>query len=376
MGGQQSALLELAGFLEVGGGARLITLCGPTAAARLALTCEVLASARAPWASWEALQQGLAAFAAEAELELTASSSWSTASSSSSTGLLNPEALTAALPAAGHRDLLPEPQLLAAMCRICSAEGQGPTAADAAAALDELCIQLAYGADPRPLLLWARALRKPGLTSLLQRASAREATDNGPALEAAVTPCSVDEFYEDILKANVAGVVRHLATGIAPDVSGPRMLNSDPGCCRWSPLAAAAHNAGRMKNAACVVAVLLAARAKADAFCTGPCGWTALMRAAVSNAPDVCKVLVMAHADPRHRHTDGSTALDMAGKEAARAIREARELRNALRTPEADEVRTSSTGSAGRGRGRGGRAPNLAALGYAGRGKPLPKARK
>jgi len=285
--------------------------------------------------------------------------------------------------------LLPDPALLAALCRICGATSLCARASEAAVGLDELCLVLVRGADPEPLILWARALRRPGLSSLLERAaSSRKAvalTEIGAVVPRAkavlsqpITPGSAEDLFEQILQVNFVGVLRLLASGVALDVVGPAMFNGDPGCCKWCPLSAAAHSAGRYQNAACLVALLLAARARADVPCPGPCRWTPLMWAAQANNPEVCRMLILAHADPRCKHAgNGSTALDMANKETARAIMEAREQKcqNTLQ----DEAASASCVRAGRaiGRGRGsGRSPNLNALGYAGRGKPSPKARR
>lgn len=385
---------DLLGFLETGGGARLVTYAGPTAPTRLALTCQDLASARAPWVSWEALKYGCAELAAQAELESTCDRKGEDESS----GPFNAEELIAAL--SGQPDLLPERELLRALCRICGPYGQGSSAAEVAIGLDELCIALTNGRNPKPLLLWSRALRKPGLSALLERIDAQAGsctTDSQPSpcttdaqaspctierpspcsVEERPSPCSIEDLFEAILsgKSKFSLVLQLLATGVDLNTPGPKMLNGDPGCCHWNVLAAAAHNSSRAGNAIYVVALLLAARVNADACCIGPCRWSPLMHAAQANSPQVCKMLVMTQADPRKKHAgNGNTALDMANKETARAIKEAQEQRNVKLSLQGDhssidDVQQQAQASRkGRGRGRG-YSPNLAALTFAGRGK-------
>jgi len=146
-------------------------------------------------------------------------------------------------------------------------------------------------------------------------------------------PCdrSADQLFEAISRGSVGGLVCSLADSAPLRADGPAILGSDPGCCRWNPLAAAASSAARCRLGTLNVALLLAARADANMTCSGPCCWTPLMRAASSGtaAAEACRLLVLAGADVRQRHaTTGATALELGNREITRAIRKARDERN------------------------------------------------
>ena len=113
-----------------------------------------------------------------------------------------------------------------------------------------------------------------------------------------------DDFFEDLLDGRLPRVIFHLAQGVNVEATGPAIHRNDVGCCKWTPLAAAADIAARRTQGPVISNVLLAARADVNRTCPGPCGWTPLMRAALSGAPaeSTLKLLVQAGADVRMRH--------------------------------------------------------------------------
>lgn len=121
-----------------------------------------------------------------------------------------------------------------------------------------------------------------------------------------------DDFFEDLLDGRLPRVIFHLAQGVNVEATGPAIHRNDVGCCKWTPLAAAADIAARRTQGLVISNVLLAARADVNRTCPGPCGWTPLMRAALSGAPaeSTLKLLVQAGADVRMRHEklDGAFA--------------------------------------------------------------------
>eukprot|EP00930_Biecheleria_cincta_P004214 TRINITY_DN105112_c0_g1_i1.p1 TRINITY_DN105112_c0_g1~~TRINITY_DN105112_c0_g1_i1.p1 ORF type:complete len:373 (-),score=73.61 TRINITY_DN105112_c0_g1_i1:34-1152(-) len=305
-------------LVQFDGGERIIGFSGPTASARLACSARLLAESL-PWSALHAVLAALPAVATRAaELPQTA--------------LLKPEGLTAAAGSEVAQGLFPEPRVMHILCRLCA----GTAVADS---LDELCRLLAHGLDPGPAARWARVLRLPGVGSLLERASPAPApteTSESPAptdalTEASKSPAADAELFAAIFKSSLSEAVRAISEGASLESAGDRMLNGDPGCCRWSPIAAAGFISARRGHGEQMVALLLAARADADAVCEGPCGWTPLMWTARAGraAAAACRLLVLAGADVR-RKSGGQTALEMGDKENARSIRDARDERAAM----------------------------------------------
>lgn len=301
MGAASAGSLVL-GLVEAeGAGLKAVGLCGPVAATRLACSSK----------SWSLALPSAAVRAACTGLSPTGAAGGA--------ALLNAEELAAAVP----QEMRPDRRVLRSLCRLTAG---GPAGV---AALDEVFILLAQGLDPGPAALWARALHREGVARLLENAPVALMLGRAAASAQAPPPPSSDDFFEAVLDANLPATIRCLAAGLPLDAEGPRMLGEDPGCCRWSLLAAAAQASSRRGNGHVVVAFLLAARAEASAPCPGPCGWTPLMRAAKAGAAaaEACRLLVMAGADVRQRNAEGNTALDLGDKAAARAIRDARDLR-------------------------------------------------
>ena len=118
-------------------------------------------------------------------------------------------------------------------------------------------------------------------------------------------PADEEAFFEELLDGRLVSVLRHLARGAGAEATGPRMHRGDVGCCRWTPLAAAADVAGRRKQGGLIASLLLLARADVNRCCPGPCGWTPLMRAALGGDAATMRLLVEHQADLRRRHEDG-----------------------------------------------------------------------
>lgn len=222
--------------------------------------------------------------------------------------------------------------------------------------LDEIYRLLTHGESAGRAALWARALKRHAASELLQMWAPLPsllqvaAPDRGTS-----TSCTSEAFkevfFDALLKANVAATVLHLATGAILDCVGPKILGIDPGCCCWSPLAAACSSSAHRECGVTLAKILILAKADVNATCPGPCGWTPLMRAAYAGSPATCRLLVLAGADVRPRLASSrETALDMAKDVAnARAIRAARDERAAMRI--VSEAQTSRSKGTGRGVG-------------------------
>jgi len=329
--GAAGAGWHVIGLLEVEGGQRSIGFLGPAAAARVAQSCQVMAFVMTPESVRQVcLSLGAAASAPGQEQNAGGGGGlWF---------LPSADTLVAGVPL----PFRPELRILRALLRIArstssgSGSGTAASAPRALASLDEIYALVAQGVDPGPAALWARALGRQGLARLLERAPVtlllEGAAGRGSTALDVGEEVTVEDFFKATLDANVAGVVRCLAAGMPLQTAGPPVLGTDPGCCRWSALAAAAHASSYRSQAPAVVALLLAARADADAPCAGPCGWTPLMHAARAggSAAEACRLLVLAGADIRRRHAGtGETALDMGDSATSRAIREARDQRAA-----------------------------------------------
>ena len=163
--------------------------------------------------------------------------------------------------------------------------------------------------------VWAAAFQKPCLARVLLRLSGEVRLS--PSLRRFVRVLyeqspNEDDFFEDLLDGRLPRVIFHLAQGVNVEATGPAIHRNDVGCCKWTPLAAAADIAARRTQGLVISNVLLAARADVNRPCPGPCGWTPLMRAALSGAPaeSTLKLLVQAGADVRMRHEklDGAFA--------------------------------------------------------------------
>eukprot|EP00928_Gymnodinium_smaydae_P056765 TRINITY_DN40092_c0_g1_i2.p1 TRINITY_DN40092_c0_g1~~TRINITY_DN40092_c0_g1_i2.p1 ORF type:complete len:367 (-),score=33.38 TRINITY_DN40092_c0_g1_i2:360-1460(-) len=314
----------LVSLVEFDGGERMIGFCHALAVARLARASTLLAHAL----KWETTQSVIAA------LPMSQSTTDAVESRNAVTAGLRSESLIAAAGTDVARGLVPEPSVLSILCRLSERSTVGAQASDG---LDQLCQFLAQGLDPGPTAAsWARALRCFGVADLLERHCEKQFGRSIPDRQPAG---SSDALFDAIFDGSLCRVVNELAEGASLQASGAAMLNGDPGCCRWSPLAAACHVSSRRRHGAEMVALLLAARANPDTPCEGPCGWTPLMRAACAgtSASASCRLLVLARADVRCRDASGKTALDMGDKDTSRAIREARDLRASLvQEPDAD----------------------------------------
>lgn len=296
----------------------MIGSCGPTAVANLARASALLAQAL----PWEAIRAICASLPPPEP---------GRSPKGQSSLVLSAEALIIAAGPDVARGLMPEPQFLGALCRLCAAGPPGGQGAFSVGSIDEICRLLAHGTDPGPTAaLWARALRRPGVAALLDRV--RMTTFGDQPTAAGSGGGSEEALFDAIGDGSLSRVVKQLAAGISLEAKGCAMLNGDLGCCHWSPLALAGHCSARRRHGAEMVGLLLAARADPDVPCKGPCGWTPLMRTAWAgkSASAACRLLVLARADVRPRHASGQTALEMGDKDTTRAIREARDERTSL----------------------------------------------
>ena len=155
--------------------------------------------------------------------------------------------------------------------------------------------------------VWAAALQKRSLAQLLLRLSAD--VPLSPFMRRFVQVLdqpqpNEEDFFEDLLDGRLPRVIFHLAQGVNVEATGPAIHRNDVGCCKWTPLAAAADIAARRTQGPVISHLLLAARADVNRRCPGPCGWTPLMRAALSGAAaeSTLRLLVQAGADVRMRH--------------------------------------------------------------------------
>ncbi|CAE7197925.1 unnamed protein product [Symbiodinium natans] len=354
----------LYGFIEADAGQRVVAFCGPSGAMRLAMS----SSALLPSLCFENLR------VAAAKLVWTGPRR-----EPSSSGLLDVEAMREAVTTAAPQLLPADGTWLRYFCWMSSghsvegvdrlvSEAARPESADLAAAAS----------------VWAAAFGKQALADFLERLSASCETSRmsaalRPALrlrrEGRERHADEDEFFSHIFDGHVAGVILDLAGGADVEATGPAIHQGDVGCCRWTPLAAAAEISGRRKQGAVIAGLLLAARARVDRKCPGPCGWTPLMRAAScgASAAATLQLLMRAGADVRIRHENGSTALEMGDKAAARILREARDSRMLAAPASAGPKGTGrptaeSQGSFSRGRAGPRNALALAHAGRAGHG--------
>lgn len=287
---------------------RAVGFCGPTCATRLASTCTLMAELLSP----DNVQIVCAS------LNLAATS----LAPSKNAGYLVPTEIESIM-IGSSADLLPAPQMLRALCFL-SSKNPGDTTG-----VDWLYFLLAHGADTRLASFWARAFRKHGIASLIDRKSTTSPCSHP---EHPISQASDEHFFSAIFDKHIGVFMNHLGNDIPLDVSGPKIMGSDPGCCRFTPLAAAVAMSARSKKGNLMVSLLLEARANVNHLCHGPCGWTPLMIAVTSTRDtEVFRQLVHAQADLRIRHQgNGNTALDMADKNIARCLREARDSRPAL----------------------------------------------
>jgi len=351
----------LVAFVEFDGGERMIAFSGPTAVARLSRASSLLSQA----ICGETIREVCLML----PLPDPHDAAPALARALAPGFILSPEALVAAAGVAVDRGLLPEPRFLGALCRLCNIIPPQAFRADCGG-LDEIFSLLAHGTDPGPAAsMWARALRRPGVATLLDERGPpfMDECSETPhvmvtASDAAKSQASCvanDALFDAIFAGSVCQVVQALAAGARLDASGESMLNGDAGCCRWSPLAFAGHRSRFRRDGAEIVALLLAALADADVPCQGPCGWTPLMRTAMGGegAAPACRLLVLARADMRRREAvSGKTALELGDRHTARAIREARDERVAmLQALESTEAKLSCNARAG-GTQRGNRA--------------------
>eukprot|EP00439_Symbiodinium_sp_Y106_P074022 s966_g14.t1 len=347
----------LYGFIEADAGQRVVAFCGPCGSTRLATA----SSALLPGLSFENLRAASARLAWTREPPVAA-------------GLLDQEALREAVTTAAPQLLPADGSWLRYFCWMAAghalegvdrlvSEAARPESADLAAAAS----------------VWAAALGREALADFLERLSARcEASQLSASLRPALRirragrerETDEEQLFTHIFDGHVAGVILDLAAGTDVEALGPAIHQGDVGCCRWTPLAAAAEISGRRKQGAVIAGLLLAAKANVDRKCPGPCGWTPLMRAAGcgASAATTLQLLMRAGADVRIRHENGNTALEMGDKATARIIREARDTRTL-----AAEL-ASQAAPDGRQSNPRGRAPRLAtgsrtalALAHAGR---------
>eukprot|EP00439_Symbiodinium_sp_Y106_P075276 s966_g14.t2 len=378
----------LYGFIEADAGQRVVAFCGPCGSTRLATA----SSALLPGLSFENLRAASARLAWTREPPVAA-------------GLLDQEALREAVTTAAPQLLPADGSWLRYFCWMAAghalegvdrlvSEAARPESADLAAAAS----------------VWAAALGREALADFLERLSARcEASQLSASLRPALRirragrerETDEEQLFTHIFDGHVAGVILDLAAGtdveallddqngrrpeplkanypfvalcmhtFVEEALGPAIHQGDVGCCRWTPLAAAAEISGRRKQGAVIAGLLLAAKANVDRKCPGPCGWTPLMRAAGcgASAATTLQLLMRAGADVRIRHENGNTALEMGDKATARIIREARDTRTL-----AAEL-ASQAAPDGRQSNPRGRAPRLAtgsrtalALAHAGR---------
>ncbi|CAE7603737.1 unnamed protein product [Symbiodinium sp. CCMP2456] len=304
------------GFIEADAGQRVVSFCGPCAATRLATA----SSGFLPGLSFENLR------AASAQL------AW-TREPPVAPGLLDQEALQEAVTTAAPQLLPADGSWLRYFCWM--------TAGHALEGVDRLVSEAARpeSADlAAAASVWAAALGREALANFLERLSARcEASQLSAALRPALRirragrerETDEEQLFTHIFDGHVAGVILDLAAGADAEAPGPAIHRGDVGCCRWTPLAAAAEISGRRKQGAVIAGLLLAAKANVDRKCPGPCGWTPLMRAAGcgASAATTLQLLMRAGADVRIRHENGNTALEMGDKATARIIREARDAR-------------------------------------------------
>jgi hypothetical protein len=240
--------------------------------------------------------------------------------------------------------------------------------------LDEFIGLLAHGAHPAAAAVYARAVRREGLATLIERFVPEDVPLADSILAA---PPSVDGFFEDIFEGRLAGVICAMAAGMDVHANGPRIFDGDLGCCQWSPLAAAAEISGRRSSGPIMVNMLLLAKADCKRLCTGPCGLTPLMHAARGGSTAACALLVRAGADVRARHAvNGNTALEMGTKATERAIRAERDTRAASAASASTDMPKIQAKERARG-SKGHMTPNLAALAFAqvGKGKIERRAR-
>lgn len=154
--------------------------------------------------------------------------------------------------------------------------------------------------------VWVAALQKNALARLLLRLC--NEVQLPPSLRRLLQVLdqrpSEEDFFEDILDGRLLRVILHLAQGVNVEATGPAIHRNDVGCCKWTPLTAAADIAARRKQGPVISNLLLVARADVNRTCPGPCGWTPLMRAALAGAPaeSTLRLLVRAGADVRMRH--------------------------------------------------------------------------
>lgn len=284
--------------------------------------------------------------------------------------------LTAAQPC--HTYDLPEQHVLAPLCQIAAAGIERPSLGMPEVALDSLVMAHVGGRilRPRPAALWARAFGRHHLSELLlsprpQPQDQEEAEDDpacqpngavdssvvatgaypststssaapapGSNVTTAIAPnkifdiaASDEDFFDALLSGSLSKTLYCLGAGADMTAEGPKIMQDDPGCCRWSPLGAAANSAAKRPHGHALVALLILAKADPDGVCPGRCGWTPLMRAATKGVLGIeaCRLLVGARADVRRRHAGtGCTALEVGGTSNAhtsRAIREARDAR-------------------------------------------------
>ncbi|CAE7240588.1 unnamed protein product [Symbiodinium sp. CCMP2592] len=309
----------LYGFIEADAGERVVAFCGPCGATRLATA----SSALSPGLSFENLRAASARLAFTREPRLVAPPA----------GLLDQEALREAVSTAAPQLLPADGSWLRYFCWM--------TAGHALEGVDRLVSEAARpeSADlAAAASVWAAALGREALADFLERLSARcEASQLSAALRPALRirragrerETDEEQLFTHIFDGHVAGVILDLAAGADVEASGPAIHQGDVGCCRWTPLAAAAEISGRRKQGAVIAGLLLAANANVDRKCPGPCGWTPLMRAAGcgASAATTLQLLMRAGADVRIRHENGNTALEMGDKATARIIREARDTR-------------------------------------------------
>eukprot|EP00913_Durusdinium_trenchii_P001211 g1114.t1 len=91
--------------------------------------------------------------------------------------------------------------------------------------------------------VWAAALGRRALAVELQ---AMAPTEPRPAvLRSMEETGNVEQFFEDVLEGRLVSVILHLARGVTVEATGPAIHRNDVGCCRWTPLAAAADSAAR-----------------------------------------------------------------------------------------------------------------------------------
>lgn len=319
-------------FVAFDAGERAVGFCGPSAAARLAAACRPL---------WTCLPRSVlvstcAALPEPADEEVT---------SDRDRCFLEPAAIAAAFESQAP-DKLPGGRLLAAFCRATARSWSRQRGQD------EVFRLLAHGAEPgRPSLMWARALQRGDLAALLEQ----EALARGRSIGWTQTEADAEVFFRQLLQGSVAGAASCLACGCTVASEGSLVVNQrrdDPGCCRWTPLAAACEGSSRRRAGAATVALLLAARADCNAPCPGPCGLTPLMVASSAGSEEACRLLMRAGADARPRHAPtGATALEMAkkGSNAARVIREERERRSAAAEAAAAAAAVAMPAREGRG---------------------------